>query len=232
MSFTGMSDTEIVEVMIFGDSVTYGVWDNNGGWVQKLREHFDVWNLVDDRVAYFIYNLGIIDDTTTGIVKRFKSEMESRKYLNEVQKKLVIFNIGLNDSEILLKDNTNRIPKKQFIKNVNALIDMARKYADEVVCMGPTPVNEKEAEPVPWDEVKAYKNRTVKEYDSILQTICKRRKVFFIEVFDKFMQVDYLSLLEDGLHPNPAGHFVLHEIAKDFLEKNNILKFGALKKQR
>jgi lysophospholipase L1-like esterase len=221
-----MSDTEIVEVMIFGDSITYGAWDNNGGWVQKLRQPIDVKNLIDDRVAYFIYNLGVVDDTTDGILKRVEAEMTSRRYANVVQERMAIFAIGLNDSTVLLKKDENRVPKELFAKNVNRLIDIARKHADVVVFIGPTPVDEEKSVPVGWDDDLAYRNSDIKEYDGIIKGICRKRRVLFLEVFDRFMEMEYLSLLEDGLHPNPTGHFVLAQMVRDFLEANKVLDFG------
>jgi lysophospholipase L1-like esterase len=226
MSFTGMSDTEIVEVMIFGDSITYGAWDNNGGWVQRLREPIDVKNLVNPDVAYFIYNLGVVDDTTSGIVKRFDAEMAARKYVNAVQDKIVIFSAGLNDSEVLLKKNSNRVPEREFKENVYKLIELASKHTKHIVFIGPTPVDEAKAEPVPWDIEKAYRNDIAKRYDNIMKIVCKEKNVHFIELFDYMMSLDYKSLLEDGLHPSPAGHLVIYEAVRKFLENNKILNFG------
>ncbi len=221
-----MSDTEVVEIMIFGDSITYGAWDNNGGWVQKLRQPIDVKNLIDSQVAYFIYNLGVVDDTTDGILARLETEMKSRRYANAVQERAAIFAIGLNDSTVFLKKDENRVPKELFAKNVNKLIDLARKHVDVVAFIGPTPVDEAKATPVEWDDDLAYRNGDIKEYDSIIEGICRRRKVLFLEVFDRFMEMEYLSLLEDGLHPNPTGHFVLAQMVRDFLEANKVLDFS------
>ncbi len=224
-----MSDTDIVEVMVFGDSITYGAWDNNGGWVQKLREPMDVKNLVDSSVAYFVYNLGVVDDTSAGIVKRFEHEVAARRYLNEVQKRVAIFCVGLNDSEIILKKKTNRVPPEEFEHNVNELIRMAREHVDKIIFVGPTPVDETLAEPVPWDTEKAYRNSVIKKYNNIVKSICKGEKIDFIEIFDVVIRLDYKSLLEDGLHPSPTGHFVIYELIRGYLEKNKILNFNATK---
>ena len=34
-------------ILIFGDSITYGAWDKEGGWVQRLRKFLDERNLTD-----------------------------------------------------------------------------------------------------------------------------------------------------------------------------------------
>lgn len=232
ISFIGIPDTEIIEVMVFGDSITYGAWDNAGGWVQRLREPIDIKNLVNPDIAYFVYNLGVIDDTSTGIIKRFEQEMAARRYLNSVQKKIVIFAVGLNDSELLLKEKKNRVPKELFKRNVNALIDLGKKYADKTIFIGPTPVDEPRAVPLPWDKDLGYRNRVVKEYDNIIRLICKKRNILFLEIFDRIVKLDYVDLLEDGVHPSPAGHLVIYELVRDFLEKNKILDFSLPKRTR
>jgi len=28
----------MVNILVFGDSITYGAWDEEGGWVQRLRK--------------------------------------------------------------------------------------------------------------------------------------------------------------------------------------------------
>lgn len=227
-----MPDTDIVEVMVFGDSIAYGAWDNNGGWVQRLREPIDVKNLVDEGVAYFIYNLGVVDDTSAGVLKRFENEINSRIYLNSNQKRIIIFAIGENDSLILVKDKANRIPKDEFEKNINKLIDLSKKWAHRIVFVGLTPVEEAKAIPLPWDESLAYKNDVIRAYNAILKSVAKKRNVFFIEIFDEMMKVDYKELLEDGIHPSPAGHLFIYEAVRDFFTKHKLLNFKISKSRR
>lgn len=232
MSFIGMPDTDIAEVMVFGDSIAYGAWDNNGGWVQRLREPIDVKNLIDEGVAYFVYNLGVVDDTSTGVLKRFETEITARTYLNSNQKRIVIFAIGENDSLVLVKEKACRISKNEFEQNINKLIDLSKKWAHQTVFVGLTPVEEVKAIPLPWDESLAYKNNVIKEYNTVLKSVCKKRKVFFIEIFNEMMKLDYKELLEDGIHPSPAGHLFIYEIVREFLTKHGLLDFAISKNHR
>lgn len=36
-----------VRVLVFGDSITQGFWGTRGGWVDKLRQHYDELQLQD-----------------------------------------------------------------------------------------------------------------------------------------------------------------------------------------
>ena len=48
-------------ILVFGTSSTYGCWDEEGGWVQRLRKHLDKKQLTDkdSDLYYLVYNLGI-----------------------------------------------------------------------------------------------------------------------------------------------------------------------------
>lgn len=217
-----MDSTEVVAVMVFGDSITYGAWDNNGGWVQRLREPIDIKNMVDLDVAYFIYNLGIVDDTSTRVLKRFESEMKARM-TEFAEERIVIFNIGGNDASH--RNGKLMVPKEEFRKNVDRLIAVGKKYSKKVIFVGPTPVDEQRTDPVPWWDTLSYKNASRGEYNKIIKDACKKNGVFFIEIFDAMLKLNYKVLLEDGVHPSPAGHLVIYEIVRDFLTKNKILNF-------
>lgn len=77
---------------IFGDSITYGSFDVEGGWIQRLRKYFD-----SKSMDFRVYNLGItINQTTETILNRFEFEMKERT--DQEDKNIIIFAIGINDS--------------------------------------------------------------------------------------------------------------------------------------
>ena len=53
--------------------------------------------------------------------------------------------------------------------------------------------------------------------------LCEENKIYFVEVFEKFKEINYQKLLDDGLHPNSEGHQKIFEIVKDFLIENKII---------
>ena len=49
-----------MNILVFGDSIAYGKWDEQGGWVQRLRKYIDKkYNLIDEPKSWLVYNLGI-----------------------------------------------------------------------------------------------------------------------------------------------------------------------------
>jgi lysophospholipase L1-like esterase len=49
-----------VRVLVFGDSIAQGFWDSEGGWVERLRKHYNSLALEDlkSNQQPEIFNLG------------------------------------------------------------------------------------------------------------------------------------------------------------------------------
>ena len=74
-----------------------------------------------------------------------------------------------------------------------------------------------------WDKDKSYKNEYIQKYNDAIKQICAKNKIYFIEIFEDWIKMDYKRLLEDGLHPNSEGHQKIFETVKDFLITNKII---------
>jgi lysophospholipase L1-like esterase len=212
-------------ILIFGDSITNGAWDyEEGGWPNRLRKFLD--QMAFPSLSSFrVYNLGISGNTTEDVLKRFENECKSRiseiiKYRNEI---VIIFQIGLNDTQLVLKKKKIRISYKKFMKNIIKLIGKAFKFTEKIVFIGLTPVEEQKVNPMPWNTTVSYKNDYIKKYNEFLRSVCKENDVYFIEFFDEWIKFNYKILLEDGAHPNPEGHKKMFETIKKFLFKNRII---------
>ena len=68
-----------------------------------------------------------------------------------------------------------------------------------------------------------YKKEYVKNNNEIIRDFCEKNKIDFIEIYENFIDKDYKSLLDDGVHPTTEGHQQMYEIIKDFLVKNKII---------
>lgn len=59
----------VMNILVFGDSIALGLWDENGGWVGRLTEFLIKRSIAADLEENFeVYNLGISGDTTEGLL--------------------------------------------------------------------------------------------------------------------------------------------------------------------
>src|SRR5208283_3261830 len=109
-----------MNILVFGDSIAYGAWDKDGGWVQRLRKFLDAKNLSDPNSYFLLYNLGISGDNTEKLLGRIDPEIRAR--LEENKPLAIIFAIGTNDSQFVMNQNNNGVSPVQFAENMRALI--------------------------------------------------------------------------------------------------------------
>ncbi|MEK7481915.1 MAG: GDSL-type esterase/lipase family protein [Patescibacteria group bacterium] len=210
-----------MRILVFGDSITYGVWDREGGWAQRLRKFLDEKTLIEQDFYCLVYNLGISGDTSEDLLERF--EFETKQRIKEKEDTVIIFSIGGNDATFIDNRNQYQISQDRFKENIQKLIKLAEKYASKILFVGLLPADESKTIPIPWAPDKSYKNEHIVQYDKIIKSICRGNEIPFIDVFEEFINSDYKNLLEDGQHPNSAGHQKIFEIVKEFLIANKVI---------
>lgn len=185
--------------LIFGDSIAYGEGDLNGGWVQLLRQSLKS----DDCV----FNLGVGGDTTQGILQRIESEIKPR--LSVESESVVIIAIGINDTALLSLNN--------YQQNLIQLIKVTRKYTQKIIFIGPAPVDQKKVDPIPWAPEISYKTAIVKQYSETMKAVVMEEKIKFVDLFNN-LPIEYLKTLDDGVHPNAAGHLMIFNLVQHVLK--------------
>lgn len=214
----------MANILIFGTSTTYGAWDSEGGWVQRLRKYIDQKIIESNhRIDYLTYNLGVSGDKTADILKRFVTEAEARldKYGGE---NIILFHVGINDSIFNEKLGSTEVTNEEFKKNLCELINLARNYSSKIVIIGSMPVD-KRVDPMPWAKGRSYKNEHVFEFNKIMDEVSTQEQIAFVDIYSEFIEKEYSSLLSDGVHMNNEGHKLLYEKVRDFLLLKNIITF-------
>lgn len=203
------------QIIAFGDSITYGFWDKEGGWVARLRKYLEkkVW-VADEN--WYVYNLGNPGDTSREILNRFKSETNARLNNTPV---IFIFAVGTNDSQLLLQENNRvKITLNEYRENLQKIIKTGQEYSSQIIFLGLTLVKNNRT-----DEESVYKNKNIKKYDQVLKEICAANNVYYIDIISRWKKQNYKTLLEDGLHPNSKGHKIIFETVKTFLEEKKLI---------
>lgn len=218
--------SKMVNILVFGASNTYGAWDiESGGWVNRLRKTADEKNLREKlplkHEEIYVYNLGISGDTTGWIIDRMEFEALQRdaKELGTI----FIFALGLNDALVNNQTRQPDAPPHKFQDNLEKIIGLAQKYSQQIVFVGPLPVDESKMDPVPWLVTHSYKNEFVEQYSEITKSVCRIHGVHFVDIFQRFINTDYQKLLEDGVHGNSKGHQAIFEEVKNYLQENQII---------
>lgn len=196
-------------INVFGDSITWGAYDIEGGWANRLRKYLE--ERADD---YFeVYNLGISGDSTADLLNRIGVESDVRN------PNTIIIAIGANDASYIKSKSDNYIPIAEFKNNLIEIINEARNFTDEIVFVGLTKVDESKTVPVPWNEDVCDTNESASAYNTEMKDICTEASVPFIEMMDLLEDED----LSDGLHPNSVGYEKMFLRIRDFLLENKII---------
>lgn len=111
-----------MRILFFGDSITQGFWGVEGGWVERIRKHFDskaIQDLDKSREPY-IFNLGISGETTRGLLKRIENETKARMWRDEPI--MVVIAIGTNDD--LFEASKQWVPPEEFKVNLEKIVKL------------------------------------------------------------------------------------------------------------
>lgn len=191
-------------ICVFGDSITFGASDlEKGGWVERLKIYFA------ENYDTDVYNLGISGNNTEDLLSRVEVETSARK------PDIIIFAIGVNDSQYIKSKDNPRIALHTFEQNLVELVKIGQRVASNVIFVGLTPVDELKTKPIPWDIEKYYDTENVEKYNSVIQLICEKNSILFIDMRGVIKKED----LSDGLHPNAQGHEKMFQKIKVEVEK-------------
>lgn len=206
-SFPRCIITPLMNICIFGDSITWGPrLPFRVAWANLLRNHLEK----SSDNLYSLYDLGIDGNTSTDVIERFELEAKSRK------PEIIIFNIGVNDSLFRETEDHPETPLELFETNVQTLIDMARKFTDKILVVGLVKGSEMLTTPLIQSTTKkSYTKSRVKMYDTTLKEVTLRNNLVFVDVNEKLNDDDF----DDGLHPNINGHIKIFERVSTELDK-------------
>ncbi len=203
------------QILVFGDSITCGYWDPEGGWVQRLRKEIDTKSLASNVNQYIeVYNLGVDGDNSTWLLDRFENEIKQR--VSEKEGVLILVEIGSNDCEWISKKKETVTSKEQFEDNIKKLAEIGQKYGEKVVFVGFTPIDQSKVDPIPWNHDRSYRNDLNTEFNDIVKRVCEQNKLPFINLLEKLGE-NFQAKLVDGVHPNSAGHEQIYQIVRELV---------------
>lgn len=208
------------KILVFGDSIAYGKWDEKGGWVARLREYVDQTHNIGKRGNEQVYNLGIPGEMALRMIDRVEKELSTRIEKND--KSLVIYAIGLNDANPANWMTLKQTPPEKFKQIVKELYAIAIKQGAQVAFIGLTPINEDH-----YLENSKFKgkffNHHVIEYEEYLTKTCTELSSPKLSFYDELKDSSFPDLLVDGIHPNSEGHQILFNKVLSFLQQERLI---------
>lgn len=209
-------DSSMKNILVFGDSLVYGAWDTNGGWVSYLRHFYDQKTLNSEfRDVTLVFNLGINGETSAGLLERFQNELEQR--VSGGEDVSIIVGVGMNDSQWRTEDKKTAVLLSEYKDNIKKLIIIGKDYAAKQIYIGLPPVDQSKVDPMPWSEGHSYRNDLISEFNNALKEVCGQEKITFIDLQTELNKDFWIQLLIDGAHPGSEGHRQIFELVKNYV---------------
>ena len=200
--------------LFFGDSITYGEYDGVfGGWVDILKRFALQKYNEGSTNELILFNLGIGGETSEGLVKRIPHEMKAR---NSADGNIIFIGYGAND--LAVKDGNQMVNQTQFKANIEAAIQDAKLYSNEIYLVSILPISEKIDSKISTTG-KIRTNEDVLVYNQILKDIATENALSYIDFHSAFLEDKEILLSKDGVHPNEKGYGMMAEIAIPIIEK-------------
>ena len=195
----------MTRIICFGDSITFGYTDAEGGWTQRLHNALaKIYVTKQYNPIHEVVNLGISGETIEGLLNRAEAELDAR--IGE-DGQVVIIAIGTNDSVYKMKNNKTHTSPEKFEKNLQKLIKICRQRTSRIILLGLLPCEEEKMQPMPWSTTgKAYSNKRLKIFNDTIAGVAKAEELAFVDMFDDMFRREQGMYLHDGLHPNSVGH--------------------------
>jgi lysophospholipase L1-like esterase len=174
-----------LRICVVGDEFVAGAGDPRSlGWVGRVAARTS-----REAGPVTAFPLGVPDETTGGLLQRWRQETE-RRFGSEPESGRLVLGIGPQDPLHGLS-----LPRSRL--NLANILDEAHSRSIPVFVVGPPPCLDDRLNP------------RIAELSAAFQDVCERRRVIFVDTFAPLLHhEDWLTDLAagDGIHPSQAGY--------------------------
>jgi lysophospholipase L1-like esterase len=196
------------QLLCFGDSITFGLWDTcQGGWVERLKKLIGV-----DKQSIRVFNLGISGENSLGLLNRIENELISRKHKTKAS--IIVIAVGANDCCFNKETNSEYVSPAQYESNLISIFKFCSTHSKNVVFLQITPVVETRTKIAQSNSF--YFNKSVKNYNQILENLCLKFDAPFIKFGLGYFNDDDFDT--DGLHLSQIGHQKIANKVHNYLQ--------------
>jgi len=201
-----------MRILIFGDSITQGFYDSQGGWATRLANQYHMEALKDlSKDTLEVFNLGISGETAEGLLKRLKPEFQARIWRGD--RMIVVISIGINNA--VMRENRAQYEIYEFQEVYEKILKEALKLADYVLCVWLSAVDDSLTDSWPYSSHQhQWHNNRIMTFEDTIKQAAQHENIPFVPIHAVFLRELEAgkALLADGLHPNDAGHQFIVEL--------------------
>ncbi len=191
-------------IFCFGDSITYGAWDPEGGWADMLRRYFHKSYLAGGVKAQ-VFNLGIGGEMSDGLLMRIENEILARLKPSWIP--VIIIATGKNDSKAQGTPENYSSNPEAYRGNLINIVNIAKKYSNNILMVGLGISNEK----LSFKDL-FYTNKRFKLFDEVNEDVATALSIPRVELHERMLMLGKCeNFFEDSAHPNNIGHTWLFE---------------------
>jgi lysophospholipase L1-like esterase len=203
-------------IYVFGDSLTYGAWDSQGGWCDRIKRRLhQMKNNTEYDIKFQMFNLGIGGENSRSLSNRFESELKNRHRVEWPA--VIVVATGSNNTRFSELDQNPAISIEEFQENLKDIIETAKKYTDKLLFVGIAPV-ENDFQPF---KKSLFSNEMLKKYDDVVTSVTNDYSVPKVAVWDAFKASTIRLYSVDGVHPKDEGHEIIEKLV--WIELSKIL---------
>lgn len=195
----------MADIYVFGDSNSWGAYDEAGGWVDRLKQYYIKQKLADtSKWTTQVFNLGVGGDTADDVANRAANEIKGRQKRWSKPGDIYIVAVGVNDSRLMIDTHEPASTPENYVNKLGLIANEIKKYSDNILFIGPAPVVD---ELIIKSEEDRYSNKRVSLFDQALKDFCHQNSYELFDTFSSMPKDGTNDLIaEDGLHLNTYGH--------------------------
>jgi len=202
-----MNNTRVV---VFGDSIAYGAWDSEGGWVDRLKRELCK-DYVEGGNKNQVLNFSIGGATSERILEILEPSLMTMD--GEKWDLIVVLSFGSNDSRLV--ESKPEFSIGDYEGKIRKIVSTARKYAGRMMFVSGHRLG---AEEVLFGN-RLYTETARKEYEAVAKRVFDELGVEYVDVVELFAGREEELLFRDKVHINDEGHkVVLEEVRKRLME--------------
>ena len=205
-----------MRILAFGDSITYGGWDTDGGWVERIKRRAHSATIESKGANKLqVFNLGIGGSTSARLLARMELEIQNRYFA--MWPFVFIIAVGTNDGRSV--NGKPEVSLDEYKRNITHITTIAKKYTDKILFLGLPPLGEDSLD----FKGQLYSDSVVENYNDALEVIVRAEGIGFVPIRQLFESQPQNNLFAyDSLHPASKGHEIIAQAVIPYLEKFGI----------